>query len=750
LSILHKNIEDTYPLSPLQEGMLFHALYAPESEVYFEQLSGVLGGKLQAGGFKWAWQQVVNRHPILRTAFVWKNLEKPMQVVGRRVGVLLEQQDWRDLAALEQEERLEAYLKADRRRGFQLFKAPLMRLALFQVAEDTYHFVLSFHHLLLDGWSLSLVLKEVLACYEAFRGDQELRLERPRPYRDYIAWLQQQDLAQAERFWREALRGLTAPTPLGVDRGVWGRERAPRYAEQGLELSAAVTGQLRALAREHRLTLNTLVQGAWALLLSRYSGEEEVVFGATVAGRPAGLVGVEAMVGLFINTLPVRVEVPSQASLLPWLQQLQGRQVEREQYAYSPLVAIQGWSEVPRGVPLFESLVVFENYPVEASLTEQRDGVQIREVRAVEWTNYPLTVVAAAPGAELALKVSYEAARFEVATITRLLGHLQTLFGGMVAQPEQRLTELPLLSEAERRQVVVEWNATQSAYPQERCIHQLFEAQVEQAPEVVAAVFEDQQLTYRALNTWANQLAHYLQALGVGPEGRVGICMERSVEMVVGLLGILKAGGAYVPLDPAYPKERLVFMVEDAQVPVLLTQARLAPTLPKTTAQVVCLDREWERISKEPQCNPPSSVIPEDLAYVIYTSGSTGRPKGVLVPHRGLLNLAFWHQGAFEITSSDRATQLAGTAFDASVWEIWPYLSKGASLYIVDSEILNSPVPLRDWLVSKAVTISFLPTPLAEMVLPLEWPEAPALRILLTGGDKLHHYPSPSVPFQDN
>src|ERR671914_877137 len=243
-------------------------------------------------------------------------------------------------------------------------------------------------------------------------------------------------------------------------------------------------------------------------------------------------------------------------------------------------------------------------------------------------------------------------------------------------------------------------------------------------------------------------MAHSLPALEVGPEVLVGVCLERSVEMVVGLLGILKAGGAYVPLDPTYPPERLAFMLEDTQVAVLLTQARLAPTLPKTTAQVLCLDSEGERLSRAPEDNPRSPVAPEHLAYVIYTSGSTGWPKGVLVPHKGLLNLAFWHQGAFEVTSLDRATQLAGTAFDASVWEIWPYLSKGASLCIVGSEILSSPVHLRDWLVSQAVTISFLPTPLAEMVLPLEWPEAPALRILLTGGDKLHPYPSASVPFK--
>ena len=596
------NIEDIYKLSPMQQGMLFHTLYAPESGVYREQTSCSLKGNLNVSAFQQAWGQVVQRHPILRTAFYWEELSEPLQVVQRQVELSWEQRDWRGLSSLEQQGRLEAFLEADRARGFDLGQAPLMRCALLREAEDAYRFVLGFHHLLFDGWSLSLLLKEVLAFYEAYCRGRELRLESPRPYGDYIVWLQQQDLAQAEGFWREALRGMTAPTPLPIGRSEGARLES-RYAEQELRVSAALTAQLTAqlqgLARAHRLTLNTLVQGAWAVLLSRYSGEEEVVFGATVSGRSAELVGVEAMVGLFINTLPVRVEVPSQTSLLPWLQQLQERQVEREQYTYSPLVAIQGWSEVPRGVPLFESIVVFENYPVGEALTEQRDGVQIREVRAVERTNYPLTVTAI-PGSELALRVANDDGRFEAATLARLLGHLQTVLAGMAADPEQRLGDLPLLSEAEWQQVVVEWNATETAYPKERCIHQLVEAQVERTPEAVAVVFEDEWLTYRALNARANQLAHHLQALGVGPEVLVGVCMERSVEVVVGLLGILKTGGAYVPLDPAYPEERLAFMLEDARPKVLLTQQHLLGALPKHPT-VLCLDTDWQLVAQESQ-----------------------------------------------------------------------------------------------------------------------------------------------------
>ena len=731
-----KNVEDIYPLSPMQQGMLFHTLEAPESGVYFEQLSGVLGGELKVVGFAWAWQKVLEQHPILRTAFLWEGLEEPLQVVRARVRLPWVEEDWRGLSPLEQQGRLEAFLEADRARGFDLGQAPLMRCALLREAEDTYRFVLGFHHLLLDGWSVSLLLNEVLAFYEAYCRGRELRLERPRPYRDYIAWLQQQDLAQAEGFWREALRGITAPTPLGVGRDVGGRERAPRYAEQRLELSAAVTGGLRALAREHRLTLNALVQGAWALLLSRYSGEEKVVFGATVSGRPAGLVGVEAMVGLFINTLPVRVRVPRHAFLLPWLQQLQGRQVEREQYAYSPLVAIQGWSEVPRGVPLFESLVVFENYPVEASLTEQRDGVQIREVRAVERTNYPLTVVAAAAGAELSLKVMYDAARFEAATVTRLLEHFQTLLEGIVADPQRRLSELPLLPEAEWRQVVVEWNATEAAYPKERCIHQLFEAQVERAPEAVAVVFEDEWLSYRALNARANQLAHHLQGLGVGPEVLVGVCLERSVEMVVGLLGILKAGGAYVPLDPAYPEERLAFMLEDARLKVLLTQAHLEATLPQTTAQVVCLDRAGERLSQAPEDNPGSGVSPANLAYVIYTSGSTGRPKGVQIAHRSLVNFFHSIRQRPGLTRQDILLAVTTLSFDIAALELYLPLVVGAQLGLVSREVAADGVQLGESLKRAGATVMQATPATWRLLLAAGWKGRRGLKILC-GGEAL-------------
>ena len=354
----------------------------------------------------------------------------------------------------------------------------------------------------------------------------------------------------------------------------------------------------------------------------------------------------------------------------------------------------------------------------------------------------------------LSAMFEYSTDLFDAGTIARLAENFQVLLTGIVADPEEHIADLPLLTEVEHHQLLLEWNATETDYPRNKCVHELFEAQVKQTPDATALVSEDQHLTFRALNRRANQLAHYLRGLGVSPEVSVGICVERSLEMVVGLLGILKAGGAYVPLDPSYPAERLAFMLEDARVPVLLTQQRVVEKIPPHTTQTFCLDADWNAIVRQGQ--PPSDLLDENLlpgvrlnnlCYVIYTSGSTGRPKGVAIEHRSLLNLVFWHQRAFGITAADRATQLAGPAFDASVWEIWPYLATGASVHLPDEETRSHAPNLRDWLVAHGITVSFLPTPLAEAAVALAWPTTCGLRLLLTGGDYLHQMPPDGLAY---
>ncbi|MEG4350112.1 amino acid adenylation domain-containing protein [Microcoleus sp. LAD1_D3] len=673
------NIEDFYPLSPAQQGILFHSLYQPESGVYFGQLLCVLRGDLNVSALRNSWQKVVDRHPILRTCFVWENLKEPVQAVRKQAALSWQQMDWRSLSASAQQQQLETFLKADRQQGFDLTSAPLIRIALAQLDTDTFQFILSHHHLVLDGWSLAIVLDEVFAFYQAFSQGEELHLKRPRPYRDYIAWLHQQDLSAAESFWRQTLKGFAAPTAIARGNIVAGN-RLESSGEQQVIFSATATAALQSAARQHQLTLNTLVQAAWALLLSRYSGEEDVVFGTVVSGRPPELMGAESVVGLFVNPLPVRVKIDPQDFILSCLKELQAQQVEARQYEYSPLVEVQGWSEVPRSLPLFESLVVFENYPLDASLQEKIQNLKVENIRSWETTNYPLTVMAI-PGAELTLKIGYNSNRFEDAAIARMLGHLQTLLEGMTANPERKLSELPLLSASERQQLLVQWNDTQADYPKNSSIHELFAAQTERTPDAVAAICENEQLTYRELNAKANQIAHYLQTIGVKPEVLVGICLERSLSMLVAILGILKVGAAYVPLDPAYPQERRSFMLADAKVPVLLTQKNLLETLPEHSAKVVCIDAEWQEISRQSDRNPAVKVEAENLAYVLYTSGSTGTPKGVLGTHRGTVNRCFWNPYPF--IQADICCQKTSLNFVDSVWEIFAPLLHGLPTVII-------------------------------------------------------------------
>ncbi|MEW5861368.1 MAG: amino acid adenylation domain-containing protein [Cyanobacteriota bacterium] len=735
-----ENLEDIYELSPMQQGLLFHTLYAPESGMYFEQYSWTVQGDFNAPAFKQAWQSVIDRHPILRTAFFWQDLEKPYQVVYRQAELIWEEQDWRQMSRELQAERLEMFLQADRDRDFDLSQAPLMRLASIQLANDAYQVVWSHHHILLDGWSGPLVFKEVYAFYQAFCQGQELHLERPRPFREYITWLQQQDLSKAEAFWRKTLQGFTAPTPLGLDRIHNQASLEKNENEEQMKLSQAVSAALESLARQHRLTINTLVQGAWAILLSRYSGEQDVVFGAISSGRPTDLVGVESIVGMFVNTLPMRVDVNPEAELLPWLNRFQAQQAEMRQYEYSPLVKIQGWSEIPANVSFFESIVTLENYPVEPEQWEENQNLKIYNLQVFEKTNYPLTIMAGT-GTQLSLRILYDDRRFDAATITRMLGHFQTLLESIAANPNQRLGDLPILTEAERYQLLVQWNDTQASSPKNLCIHQLFEAQVEKTPDAVAVVFENQQLTYAELNAKANQLAHYLQKLGVKPEVLVGICVERSLEMIVGILGILKAGGAYVPLDPAYPSERLAFMLSDAQVPVLLTQQQLVASLPETSAKVVCLNCEWELIAQESQDNVKGETTGENLAYVIYTSGSTGKPKGVLINHSNIVRLFAATQSRFHFNQQDVWTLFHSYAFDFSVWEIWGALIYGGRLVVVPYWVSRSPEAFYELLCKERVTVlNQTPSAFRQLIQveqSLTTPRNLALRWVIFGGEAL-------------
>jgi amino acid adenylation domain-containing protein len=676
---------------------------------------------------------VVDRHAVLRSRILWEGVERPLQVVERRVEVPVEHRVWAEEGAGDAQ-RLEEFLAEDRRRGFALSEAPLLRLTVLTAPGGARRLVWTLHHVLLDGWSVLILLRELVSCARVLARGEHPSLPPLRPYRDYIAWLGEQDMRAAETWWRRALQGLQAPTRLLGDRSPAAPGAMQMVQVEALLLREETTARLQELCRRRRLTLSTILQGAWGLLLSRYTGSRDVVFGNTVAGRPAVLGGVDGMVGLFINTVPVRVRLEPERALASWLGQLQAEQVELREYEQTPLVAAQGWSGLESGTALFDTLMVFENYP--AGDWEGSGAEELELVRVVEQTNYPLTL-AVAPGRRLAISALYDTLRFEPRTMARLLGHLERLLEAMAEAPEARLEELDLLGEAERRQLLLEWNDTVAEFPADRCIHELIEDQAERRPHRVAIICGDRRLSYGELNRRANRLAHHLRGLGVGPEVVVGVSAERSTEMVVGLLGVLKAGGAYMPLDPHHPDKRLRFMLEESQARVLLSPSALVSRLP-AHPRLVLLDEELHGC---PETNPDPGAQAGNLAYVIYTSGSSGQPKGVEVQHRGLTNLVTWHNRHYTVAENDRGAWLAAIGFDASVWELWPYLAAGASVAIGGDEVRQEPRELPGWLSEQGVTICFLATPLVEVLLSEPGLRLDTVRALLTGGDRLTRAP---------
>ena len=692
----HQNVEDIYPLSPMQQGLLFHTLLAPDAGEYFRQLSCRMRGPLNVEVFRKAWQEVVDEHSALRSSFLYEGLEEPLQVIHRRVELPCEQVDWRDLPEQDRERRVAEFLAADRRRGFVLAEAPLMRLALLRLAADEHHFVWSYHHLLVDGWSVSLLQQQVFRGYGSLcQGGAPVR-SGARPYRDYIAWLQRQDRARAEAFWRRELAGFAAPTPVAPT----GASRGGRIIEERLDLTEAETGSLNAFARQHQLTLNTVMQAAWALLLARHGGEPDVVFGSTVAGRPTDLSGFDSMIGLFINTLPVRVRVQPGTPLLAWLHDLQQKQAEARQFEYSSLVDVQRWSEVPPGEPLFESLLAFENHPEDSSVGQQTGGLEISDLRFPDSTNFPLTVIAV-PGVRMQLRIAYDTALFAERYVRSLLDRLRLLLGQIAAGGAHLVADLSILLPEERRRIEDEQRRG-GYYPQPLCLHEMFEARVRERPEAIAVTWEGRELSYRDLDARADRLARLLRGRGVSPEVRVGLFLERSPELVVAMLGVLKAGGAYVPLDPVYPRERLSFLVEDAGIAVLLTESALAGSLPPSAVPALSMDAEWDG---DEASEPSAAPGPGNLAYVIYTSGSTGRPKGVEVQHANVTRLFAATDAWFGFGGGDVWTLFHSSAFDFSVWEIWGALLFGGRLVIVPYWISRSPDAFLDLLIQEGVTV---------------------------------------------
>ena len=735
------NIESVYPLAPMQEGMLFHSLFDTSSGVYFEQLSVDVIGDIDREKLHESWNRVINRHPVLRSAFLWQDLDRPLQVVYSNVEAEGNEFDWTGLTEEQEEHRFNLWLEQDRQRGFDFEKPGLTRLAWIDLPNQRSRLVWSFHHVVLDGWSLPLIMGEIFQTYTALAQGQQPQLAPSGKYEDFIGWLQKIDKADSLQFWKNYMHGFMAPTPLAGMKTNSSQKHSKQYHELELMLDVGTTSQLQQFARDQHITLNTVVQAGWGILLSRYSGEDDVVFGTTVSGRPADLPGVENIVGLFINTLPLRVHIGSETKIEPLLQSMQEEQLDLRRFEATPLVDIHHHSEVPGDQNLFDSILVFENYPVGEAVKAGDQLLDIGHVTSIEHTNYPLTLIVE-PGDTLRLKLSYDASLFNRTTVERILTHLHMVFKGILEQPDVCVKQQALLSASEQKQALLEWNPAPAAYPRDLCIHQLFEAQVLKNPQQIAIQFGDQTLTYDALNKAANKLARILIAKGVRSESYVAIGLDRSIDMIVGIIAILKAGGAYVPLDPGYPEERLTFMLEDTKAPVLVTTSEYAEVLLPIAEKVggelatILLDKDSRYIDEQFDTNLDQPIFGDAkrLAYVVYTSGSTGKPKGV-VCHQLAVNRLVLDANYVDIQPQDKVAHLSNVSFDASTFEIWGALLNGATLVGISKDLLLTPEEFVNECYRTHINVMFITTALFN-VFAINYPELfGTLKYLLFGGE---------------
>ena len=740
------------PLSFAQQRLWFLDQLEPDNTAYLLPRAWRLHGTLHIQALEHSLNALVQRHEILRTVFQTYNGE-PIQVILPVHTRYLPIIDMRGLPMQERSHQERSLIRQEANLPCNLSHGPVLRFYLLWSDTQQYTLLLTMHHIISDAWSNDVLFRELKILYDAAVSKRPATLTSlPVQYADYAfwqrQWLQEEVLQSQLDYWRKQLAGV-AVLELPID-----HPRPPVQTFRGAHLSQFLPPELHKelilLSKQANVTLYMLLLTAFQALLSRYTGQTDISVGSAIANRTRP--ELEGLIGFFVNTLVLRTDLSGNPSFLELVKRT--RKVALEAYTHQNVPFEQLVEEIQpeRNLsrsPLFQ--VVFGVQEIsEAQLSGEMERLTDLVVQGLNGehnaSKYELLFYITSSPNGLRCDIQYMLDLFDTSTIQRFLAHWQTLLQGIVASPETLLSDLPLLSHDEQQRLL-NWNKTAIRIDDSIYTHQLFEQQAAHSPDAIAISSDDGCLTYGALNAWANRLARLLQSLGVGPDILVGLCMERSLEMILGQLSILKAGGSYLPLDTTYPKERLTFMHKEAGTRIIITRQSFMALLPNEDTHTICLETEWDQIAHFSENNICSTVSSRNLAYVLYTSGSTGQPKGVQIEHTSLINLLSWHQKAFTITKSDRASQFANAGFDASIWEIWPYLTLGASIHIISDEIRTSPPLLHDWLLSRAISVCFVPTPLVKQIETLPWPTDTPLRILLTGGDRLHHYPSFTLPF---
>ncbi|UJB21510.1 MULTISPECIES: non-ribosomal peptide synthetase [Lysobacter] len=735
------NIQDIYPLAPLQEGILFHHLLHPQGDPYLLSTTLAFDSRERLDGFVQALQTVIDRHDVLRTAVQWEGLPEPVQVVWREATIEVETLV---LDGADVEAHLRAYTDPSHYR-LDVRSAPQMRgFAAFDASQQRWLLVLLQHHLIMDHITSDLLMQE-LALIQSGRGDE---LSEPVPFRDFVAQARLGvSVQEHESYFREMLGDVEEPTaPFGL-KDVQGGGQDIREAHRAVDsdLSRRIRAQVKALG----VSAASVFHWAWGQVLAKTTGQEDVVFGTVLFGRMHGGSRADRAMGLFINTLPVRIRL-GEASVRDSIRRTHASLSQLVWHEHAPLALAQRCSALPSSTPLFSALLNY-HYSAGALGIDLElgwgEGVELLDFK--ERTNYAFNLSVDDQGQDfhLGLQITSKIDAQRIGDYMHRV--LEQLVDALEHAPETPAWRIGVLAQAERQQVLEAHNATQRDYSQGQCVHRLFEQQAVRTPEAIAAEQDGHSLSYAELNARANRLAHHLRTLGVGADDRVAIGMPRSLDLVVSLLAVLKAGGAYVPLDPAYPSERLAYMLGDSAPKVLLTHSEVRDHLPAGGSLTVLeVDRDASAWQSYPAQNlDPAGLSANNLAYVIYTSGSTGQPKGVMVEHANLANLIRWHSESFPLQPGERTASTAGVAFDACTWEIWPALNMGATLALPPRDTAGDPMKLLQWWESQDLHSSFLVTALAEIALGRAQPGKP-LRSLLTGGDRLSRLPDHDLPYE--
>ncbi|WP_434753191.1 amino acid adenylation domain-containing protein [Paenibacillus amylolyticus] len=728
-----EEIENIYSLTPMQKGMWFHSALDRQTGAYFEQTRFTMRGALDVQLFERSWLELARRHLVLRANFVSGPAGEPLQIIYRDKPVGFEYEELLHLKANEKEAYLDKKSEDDKLRGFDMENDALVRVTILRTEEQSYHVLWSFQHILMDGWCLTQLTQELFETYSALASGKQPTGDKGSDYGAYIEWLEKQDDQAASRYWTAFLEGYEGQTllPGQKEAALNGKFTADHVT---VELGKELSERMDRVAKQRLVTVNTLLQATWGVMLQKYNGTNDAVFGSVVAGRPAEIPGIESMIGLFINTVPIRVTSEADTSFADLMVKLQDQALESGGYDYYPLYEIQAHSVQKQN--LVNHIIAFENYPVDEQMEQagdqQHGNLTIADVQMEEQTNYNFNVTVA-PGAEIEIRFDFNAEVFDRDSIERLKGHLVHLLEQVTDHPEITVGELELVTEEERADLLGRFNDTTTEFPREETLIQLFEDQAERIPNAAAITLNEQEMTYRELNIRVNRLARTLRSHGISKGRLVAIMAERSIEMVVGILAAHKAGAGYVPIDAEYPEERIRFLIEDSGAKVMLTQSHLQGHLADSKS-VLLLDDESFYHEDGTNLNPGTEAT--DLACIIYTSGTTGKPKGNLVSHRNIVRIVR-NTNYIDITEQDHVLQLSSYSFDGAIFDIFGALTNGARLVLVPRETLLEIGQLADIIQREHISVMLITTAFFNVLVDVHVDCLRDVRAILFGGERV-------------